>query len=109
MQLKSLVSVRSLLILSAALPLFLISAKPGFSEETFTISDTRTVSPNLREKLRKLTPDETKINPGGNASFVQESGPSWVEYIQHKSRFQDIRINPADRPNAGQVFQQIQR
>lgn len=110
MKLNSLFSVRSLLILSAVLPLFLVATKPGLAEDAPTLSNSSSVSPSLKQKLQKLAPVGSIVNPGGNgAAFVQESGPSWVEYIQHKSSFQDIRVNPATRPNAGQVFEQIQR
>jgi hypothetical protein len=109
MKLNSLISVRFCLFLSAALPLFLLTAKPGLSEAVPTFKSESSVAPNLKQKLDKLSPRESIVIPNNNgASFVQESGPSWVEYIQHKSRFENIRINPSDRPGASQVLQEVQ-
>jgi hypothetical protein len=101
-------SSRLLLALSLTAPSILLStlAKaqtvvPPRAVEVNPTQPTVQFSPNLDSKLRVLQPG----NAVNNGVFVEEHGPSWVEYKEHKGKLDRLfdpalQTNPVVRPSA---------
>ena len=108
MNLQRTISARLLLLLSGTIPVLLLASKPGMAEnispefqvESRNSTPALNVAPNLDYKLQKISP----LGLPNQGAYVQDKGPTWVQYIQHKGG-SEIFTNPAVlQPSAVDTF-----